>query len=107
MNISNTPSPPYFAIIFTTIKNKSSEYELVANQMIELVQKQDGFLGFESAEEKVGITISYWKDLASIQNWKNNLDHQEAQKKGKSKFYKAFKVRICKVERDYQFGNIV
>jgi len=37
MNISNTRAPPYFAVIFTTIKNKSSEYQAVSNQMIELV----------------------------------------------------------------------
>ena len=104
MSIANTPKPPYYAVIFTSIKNaESSDYEIISKKMIELVKGQKGFLGFESAQEEVGITISYWENLQSILNWKNNFEHQEAQKLGKEKFYQTFKVRISKVEKDYQF----
>ena len=65
--------------------------------------QQDGFLGVESAREDLGITVSYWKDEKSIINWKANLEHQSAQKTGKELWYKQYKVRIAKVERDYQF----
>ena len=104
MNIANTPKPPYYAVIFTSIKNSETEkYDEVSKRMIELVSSQEGFLGFESAQEKIGITISYWSNLNSIANWKNNFEHQEAQKLGKEKFYQTFKVRISKIERDYKF----
>ena len=49
------------------------------------------------------ITVSYWKDLASIRHWKRNLDHLQAQKLGKEKWYLQYKLRICLVERDYGF----
>lgn len=68
--------------------------------MLELASKQPGFLGIESAREDIGITVSYWSDLESIKRWKNNIDHQEAQKLGVEKWYTSFKVRIAKVERD-------
>ena len=37
------------------------------------------------------------------QRWKNNLEHQEAQAEGQKRWYKHYKVRIAKVERDYEF----
>ena len=104
MSIASTPQPPYYAVIFTSIKHKkNAEYEEVSKRMVDLVQKQPGFLGMESAHEQLGITVSYWKNIESIQNWRNNFEHQEAQKLGKEKFYQSYKVRISKVERDYSF----
>jgi len=51
----------------------------------------------------VGITVSYWESLDAIKEWRNNSKHQIAIKKGKSDWYKSFKIRIAKVERDYEF----
>ena len=100
--IAITPEPPYYAVIFTSLKNPDDQgYSEMADRMVELVQKQEGFLGFESARETVGITISYWRDLASIQRWKADLEHREAQQKGKELWYRAYTIRIAKVEREY------
>jgi heme-degrading monooxygenase HmoA len=41
--------------------------------------------------------------LEAILNWKNNAAHTLAREKGRSTWYKNFKVRICKVARDYEF----
>lgn len=54
-------------------------------------------------KKKIGITVSYWEDEQSILNWKNNFEHQEAQRMGKDKSYKSYSTRICKVERAYSF----
>jgi len=102
--ISKTPVPPYYAVIFTSLRTEGDKgYDKTANRMVELVQKQKGFLGLESTRSEIGITVSYWKTLEAIQEWKNNLEHQTAQKNGKEKWYAAYKIRICKVERDYEF----
>jgi len=100
--IANTPKPPYFAVIFTSTRtNVDCGYDGMANRMVELAEQQVGFLGVESAREDVGITVSYWRDLESIKNWKANTEHLNAQKLGRSDWYECFKVRISKVERDY------
>ncbi len=105
MEIAKTPEPPYYAVIFTSQKKDSDAgYNKMSARMLELVEKQPGFLGYESAREGVGITISYWKNLESIKKWKENAEHVLAQKFGKEKWYKYYKIRICKVERDYKFG---
>jgi heme-degrading monooxygenase HmoA len=106
METANTPKPPYLAVIFTSVLNESSDgYQSVSDRMTEMVQQQSGFLGFESAREEIGITVSYWKDEASVLKWSSNLEHQEAQRLGKEKFYKTYTIRICKVERAYSFEN--
>lgn len=100
--IANTPNPPYYAVIFTSLRTEGdSGYSQMAARMVELASKQSGFLGVESAREDVGITVSYWSDLESIRQWKANAEHQEAQKLGHEKWYSSFKTRISKVERDY------
>ena len=102
--IAQTPPPPYYAVIFTSIRTMDDKgYSQMAELMIKLAQEQTGFLGIESARENLGITVSYWRDLESIKKWKVNSDHQIAQEKGKTDWYSSFKVRICKIEKDYDF----
>lgn len=99
--IAQTPQPPYYAVIFTTERTDVDEgYSEMAEKMEELVMHQDGFLGMESARSGIGITISYWRDLESIRQWKNNVDHLLAQKYGREKWYRQFKTRVALVERD-------
>ncbi|HCH1530823.1 antibiotic biosynthesis monooxygenase [Vibrio parahaemolyticus] len=102
--LANTPKPPYYAVIFTSIRtNDDDGYGEMAERMLNLAEKQTGFLGVESARETIGITVSYWSNLESIQSWKSNIEHLEAQQKGRSLWYESFKVRITKVEREYGF----
>jgi heme-degrading monooxygenase HmoA len=100
--IAKTPDPPYYAVIFSSLTTDASErYAETAARMVELAARQPGFLGVESAREILGITISYWTDLDSIKAWKRNAEHLMAQKMGREKWYSSYKVRIARVERDY------
>jgi len=101
--IAKTPTPPYYAVIFTSHRTDGDKgYSQMAERMFRLASEQSGFLGVESAREDVGITVSYWSDLESIKRWKENVEHQEAQKLGHKKWYSSFKTRITKVDRDYE-----
>lgn len=104
--IATTPTPPYYAVIFTSLRTEVEEgYSSMADRMLELAKTQDGYLGFESARNEIGISVSYWLNLESIATWKKNSEHLIAQKLGKEKWYKQFTIRICKVERDYGLTN--
>ncbi len=101
--IAKTPKPPYYAVIFTSVRTEVDEgYAQMAGKMVQLAAEQPGFLGMESARDGLGITVSYWDSLEAIKHWKNNLEHREAQKLGHEKWYSHFKTRISKVERDYE-----
>ena len=100
--ISETPKPPYYAVIFTSLRTDGDNgYGATADRMIELAAKQDGFIGIESAREELGITVSYWQDIDSIKTWKSNLEHLDAQRQGHEKWYSSFRVRISRVEHEY------
>jgi heme-degrading monooxygenase HmoA len=75
----------------------------MAAAMVELAARQAGFLGIESAREGLGITVSYWESLEAISAWKQVSAHLAAQRLGREGWYEEFKVRICRVERDYGF----
>ncbi len=70
----------------------------MAARMLELAQQQDGFIAFESAKQEIGITVSYWRDLESIKQWRNHVEHREAQRLGRELWYDSFELHIARVE---------
>ncbi len=97
---------PYYAVIFTSIRTEGDDegYAKMAQQMEALAKQQPGFLGFESAREELGVTISYWESLEHIKAWKRHTNHLVAQRKGREEWYQWYRTRICKVEREYEFS---
>ncbi|WP_111308931.1 antibiotic biosynthesis monooxygenase family protein [Confluentibacter sediminis] len=96
---------PYYAVIFTSTQRETLEgYNEMAEKMEALAKTQSGFLAMDSARNDVGITVSYWDNLEAIKNWKQQNDHLQAQLKGQKDWYSWYNVRICKVEREYEFS---
>lgn len=105
--IANTPEPPYYAVIFTSLRTEGDHgYDSMAERMAALATLQPGYLGVESAREGVGITVSYWRDVASIRAWKAQAEHLVAQQTGRSDWYSRYTTRIARVERDYGFEAV-
>ena len=101
--LADTPEPPYFAVIFTSQASQVdiAGYARTAQHMLELAERQPGYLGIEETrdEDGVGITVSYWESLAAIEAWKKQADHLDAQRLGRERWYNAFRLRIARVER--------
>ena len=96
----------YYAVIFTSTQNENIEgYAEMAEKMETLAKQQKGFIRIDAARNKVGITVSYWETLEDIKNWKQQNDHLKAQLKGRQDWYSWYNVRICKVEREYEFNT--
>lgn len=96
----------YYAVIFTSnLSNDTADYSTVAYKMEELAKQQPGFLDVESVRDHsgLGITISYWESLEAIENWKQNVLHKEAKKRGREQWYENFHLRICLVEKEFKF----
>jgi heme-degrading monooxygenase HmoA len=94
--------PPYFAVIFVNQRREGdSGYGATADRMVELASQQPGYLGIDSVRDATGfgITVSYWRDEASIASWKAVAEHAEAQRRGHAEWYAAFTLHVAKVER--------
>ena len=99
--IAATPQPPYYAVIFTSVRTPGDHgYVAMAERMVEVARGMPGFLGVESAREGLGITVCYWDSLAAIAAWKAHSEHEHAQRLGKEKWYQSFRLRVALVERD-------
>lgn len=100
----------YYAVIFTETSSGNDEgYSAMAKQMRALAEKQPGYLGFESfigAENPAAaVAISYWQDLEAIKGWRANLEHQQAQQRGREQWLSSYRVRVARVERDYRWES--
>lgn len=108
-SIANDLKPPYYAVIFTNSlrEQPAPGYGAMAERMCGLAAQQPGYLGFESCrgEDDFAISVSYWKDLESIANWKKESEHLVAQEQGVASWYSEYRVRICRVEREYGWSN--
>lgn len=99
--IANTPAPPYYAVIFTSIRSDGDNgYVEAAEKMLTLARQQPGFLGYESARNGLGISVSYWSSLEAIKAWRNHPSHREVQARADD-WYADACIRISKVERSY------
>ena len=97
-----------YAVIFTSLRTEGDEgYAQTSEEMVALAREQPGYLGVETARgpDGVGITVSYWRDLESIRRWKAHGDHLGAQRAGRERWYRAYRVRVCRVEREYGFDR--
>jgi len=95
-----------YAVVFTSIRTEGDQgYEQTSDEMLALAAAQPGYLGVESARgpDGLGITVSYWRDLEAIRAWKAHADHRAAQRAGRERWYRAYRIRVCRIEREYGF----
>ncbi|MCC9644704.1 antibiotic biosynthesis monooxygenase [Rhodopirellula sp. JC740] len=107
--LASTPPTPYYAVVFTSCRTAVDDegYSATAERMLALAAEQDGYLGVESVRDGDGggITVSYWRDLDAIARWRAATEHRQAQSGGRAKWYEQYRVRVCRVEREYGFGD--
>ena len=100
------PAPPEgcYAVIFTSRRKTVTDgYDETAGRMLELAARQDGYLGVRSFADEQGlhVTISYWRDLDSIRNWRQQVEHRQARQRGRDDWYVEYRVEVCRIERSY------
>jgi heme-degrading monooxygenase HmoA len=95
------------AVIFEVVPNqgKKEEYLDIAASLRPELDHIEGFISIErfqsfSNPEKV-LSLSFWKDEESIQQWRNLEMHRHAQEKGRNEVFKDYHLRIATVVRDY------
>ena len=105
----------YCAVIFSSTRrvpapphgDADDGYAAMADRMEALAAEQPGYCGIESARgtDGFGITVSYWADEASAQAWKRNVEHLEAQRLGRERWYASWAIRVAAVTREYRSGS--
>ena len=95
------------AVIFEVIPTEEgkSEYLKIAAKLRSFLENRDGFISIERfqslTEEGKILSLSFWRDENSIAEWRNVLEHRNAQKKGKESLFRSYRIRVAEVVRDY------
>jgi heme-degrading monooxygenase HmoA len=99
---------PTYVVIFTSRRRENTpEYDLAAERIESLMRNYDGFLSIESVRgaDGFGITVCLWESLEAIKAWKDDIEHRHVQERGKHEWYESYKVKVCKIEYEYDSSN--
>jgi heme-degrading monooxygenase HmoA len=91
-----------FVVIFVSrLREDAPGYAKAAARLVGLVRTMPGFMGMASwrDEEGRGVTISWWRDLESIERWRDHPDHARARRRGDVEWYDDWHIEICRIDR--------
>lgn len=86
-------------------EGRSAEYFEIAAALREELQKIDGFISVERFESLTTqgkyLSLSFWRDEAAVQAWRNLESHRAAQAAGRAGVFADYRLRVASVMRDY------
>ncbi len=95
------------AVIFEVLPNKYrfQEYLGIAADLRPELEKMDSFSSIERFSSLVNggkiLSLSFWRDEQSVKQWRNHMDHQVAQSKGRNGVFQEYRLRVADIIRDY------
>ena len=88
---------------------KAAEYFDIAASLRPALEKLDGFISIERFESVTTrgkfLSISFWRDEASVAAWRNVEGHRIAQAKGRGEIFADYRIRVASVMRDYSMTS--
>lgn len=84
---------------------KRDAYLDLAGEMRSLLEDADGFLSIERFESLTQpdklLSLSFWRDEEAVTAWRKLERHRHAQAKGRTSYFRDYRLRIAGVLRDY------
>ena len=88
---------------------QKDEYFDVAAKLRPLLEERDGFISIERFESVTSpgkfVSLSYRRDEAAVQAWRNVEQHRSAQTKGRDGLFLDYRLRVASVTRDYTLSD--
>lgn len=98
------------AVIFEVWPNegRSEDYFSMALALKAELETVDGFISVERFESVTApgkfLSLSFWRDEKSIQDWYYRTGHKDAQDQGREDVFKDYRIRVASVMRDYDMA---
>ena len=95
------------AIIFEVwpAEGKRGAYLDYAARLKPDLERMDGFVSVERFESLTEpgklLSLSFWRDEASVDAWRNHAEHRKAQAAGRGGLFADYRLRVVSVIRDY------
>lgn len=85
--------------------DRAAAYFEIAATLKPRLEQMDGFISVERFESLATpgkyLSLSFWRDEASVANWRNLEEHRHAQAAGRSSIFADYRLRVATVDRDY------
>jgi heme-degrading monooxygenase HmoA len=80
----------------------SPAYTETGRRMEELARRQPGFVSLKTftADDGERVTISEFQSLDAVDAWRAQLEHLEAQRRGRTEFYAEYSLQTCELIRE-------
>ncbi|MGC1445196.1 MAG: antibiotic biosynthesis monooxygenase [Xanthobacteraceae bacterium] len=81
------------------------EYAAAVDRMNELARTMPGYISHKTfyAEDGERCTIVEFENEAGLRTWRTNAEHIAAQKMARQKYYTAYSVQVCTLDRESKF----
>ncbi len=95
------------AIIFEVWPHEEHKaaYLDIAGELRPILEEIDGFVSVERfqsiTEPGKMLSVSFFRDEAAVDAWRNVAEHRAAQAKGRGGIFKDYRLRVAQVVRDY------
>ena len=90
---------------FEPVADRRQDYLDFAAALAPELEHIDGFVSIERFESLTQpgklLSISFWRDEAAIESWRNLEKHRAAQRAGRDGIMADYRLRVASVIRDY------
>jgi heme-degrading monooxygenase HmoA len=81
------------------------DYFRIAGELRPLLDRVDGFISIERfqslSDENRFLSLSFWRDEAAVAAWRTLEQHRAAQRQGRARIFRDYRLRVAAVVRDY------
>ena len=90
---------------FLVFPGREKEYFSEVKKLQNELHNIAGFISVDryihNKKDNYYASISSWENEEAVNNWNKNLKHNLAQKLGKNRIFKSYRIRVANVLRDY------
>ena len=84
---------------------RKQDYLDIAAALRPELEKIDGFISIErfqslTTEGKI-LSLSFWRDAAAVQRWREQAQHRRAQQRGRTEIFADYRLSVVEVVRQY------
>ena len=94
---------------FTPAEGRFPDYMALVDTLRTDLAKAEGFISLERFESITSkgkfVSLQFWRDEESVRKWRNVQKHREAQKQGRARIFRSYRLRIAQVLRDYTMDS--
>lgn len=90
----------------TRTNHSATEYAEWSERLDHLVVMMPGYIGhvsFRYEPTAQGVTISYFENMAALDEWREQPVHREAQVLGRDNFYEEYEIEVAEIVRHYEW----